>query len=273
MSSERVDDDRPRARDERRALVPRRAGVRARRPRRCRRRGRRRPSVVVVPEPRPVGRAGPTIRTSSRTPALRRSSTCGRSPTTPPGHVPGAISVPVSRLVVRDEGGVRARPGRADRAPRALREEALAAAWGLWKVGMLDAGRLRAVTSCDRDARRRSTSPSSSGCSSRGRPARRRARDDRARRRLHPRLAQHPVPPPPQALLRLARAREAGRDRVRERRPRGDRRVAAAARGLRRRAPSPTAASPTSTATPCRSAAAAAAEHGCRHHGVRHQLG
>ncbi len=149
------------------------------------------------------------------------------------GHVPGAISVPVDGSSFATKAGFVLLPD--ERVVLHALEPRRGAARGVLALAHRPArpGGLRArardagVAADDRRA--------GAEAAARHRPAGgRRARGRRARRRLHPRLAQHPLPAAAQGRLRLARPVEARGDGLRERPARRGRRVAAAARRLRR---------------------------------------
>ena len=158
-------------------------------------------------QPRPVGRAARRSRRARAAAATRPCSTFARSPTTPPGTCRARSA---SRSTARSFGtkaGFVLDRGRADRAARALaRARRIEAARGLWAVGMLDlAGYV---------ARRRMRPRRSQPWTSRELKRLLETADvqlvdvretSRARRRLHPGLAQHPVPADPQARLRRTR--------------------------------------------------------------------
>ena len=150
------------------------------------------------------------------------------------GHIPGAISVPVDGGSFGTKSGFVLMTDERIVLHARTEAEALDAAHKLWAVGILEiAGYLIAPGRAEDapDARR----GRAAGTARIARPATgRRARDDRARQRLHPGLDERAVPAAAQDRLRRARPLEAGRHRLRERPARRDRRVAAAARGLRR---------------------------------------
>ena len=140
------------------------------------------------------------------------------------------------RRVVLDEGGVRrSRPASASCSTRSTKRRGAGCHPRALEGRHPRSRRLRPRAERRGDARhrgrRRAEAPSRCG---RRRAGGRRARGVRARHRLHPGLAEHPVPAAPQDRLRRTRPLQAGRHGVRERAARGDRRVAARARRVRR---------------------------------------
>ncbi len=144
------------------------------------------------------------------------------------GHVPGAISVPITGESFSTKAGFVVEAGERLIIHARTKDEAMKAARALWKVGLLEIAGYVLDAESRRDARyRRRGRVEAPARHGRGRAGGRRARGVRARHRLHPGLAKHPLPAAAQDRLRRARPLQAGRDGVRERAARRDRRLAA----------------------------------------------
>ena len=228
--------------------VRRRAGVRARDRLGLDPAGRRRPSASSRSTAGPWVALPDAARASSRTPASATVLDVRPFAAHAAGHLPGALACPCPASSFGTKAGFVLDPGE----PIVLHASspAEAARGGAEALGGRAArpGGLRPAGRHDRDARDRRRRRAEAAARRGRRAADRRPRGERARRRLHPGLAEHPLPAAAPRRLGEPRRDAAGGHDLRGGPARRDRRVAAAEPGLRRARRWPRAASRTSTA-------------------------
>ena len=211
-------DDRARARDEPVARLPRRPGLRPRLVVGLGARSRRRPSASSRSTAARGSRGRPT-RAELAEPGEATVLDVRDFAEHAAGHLPGAINVPVSGGSFGTKAGFVLEPSEPVVLHAASRGAGGRRPRKLWAVGILELeGFVARSRTRPRRSRRSTVDELKQLLEHARRAGRRRARDDRAGRRLPPRLAQHPVPSDPQARLRRARARTPGGDDLRERR-------------------------------------------------------